>query len=217
MNRFILASLVTSTFALSACGGSGGSSGGTFEEFRTTFLENEATTLRVFGDEDEGIPGIPGTAWSAVPTTGTATFNGFGIAAMVVDDAADDVYLLQGDAQMVFDFGNDDITGSMSDIVAADGNQMVYAVSGEVAFSNGDIGATQPNDFTVDYAGDLGIAGTVYTLDGEMSGLLRGTRTNVTQRSPVRALSASSPETGATVTANGQTYDFAIGVIAETD
>jgi hypothetical protein len=114
---------------------------------------------------------------------------------------------------MTVKFGEDDVTGGMRNIVAHDTSN-AYAVDGTIVLSNGDVAATQPNNFTVDYAGDLAFDDTTYVVDGTLDGLLRGVRFGVVQRSPIRALSAQDSD--GTATSGDDVRNFSYTIVAET-
>lgn len=176
-----------------------------FDEIAVT---DQANVLRIAGNIDEGLIGIAGTNWSSVPVTGRATFRGLGVGAVTDSDLR-----FRGDAVLTVDFGEDDITGGLRNIVLADG-QTTYLGDGAIVFSNGDLGITRPTDFTVDYAGTLAFGDDQFEFDGNMDGLLRGTRLGVTRRSPIKALSAE--DTDGEVTINGVTRELTFTVVGET-
>lgn len=167
---------------------------------------DQATILRIGGNIDEGLRGIPGTNWSSVPVTGQSLFMGLGQGR--VGDMT-----FRGDALLTLDFGEDAITGGIQNIIGGDG-ETTYAADGAIVFTNGDLRADRPSDFSVDYGGTLVFGDDTYLLDGSMTGLLRGTRLGVTERSPIKALSAQ--DLGGVALVNDVPTPIDLRVVAET-
>jgi len=167
---------------------------------------DDAAILRIAGNIDEGLRGIPGTNWSSVPVAGQALFLGIGQGA--VGDLT-----FRGDAVVTIDFSEDDITGGIQNIVGADATR-TYTGDGAIILSGGDLRLTRPTDFAVDYAGTLDFGIATVELDGTMTGLLRGTRLGVTQRSPIKALSAADTDGMALV--DGVPTDIDLTIVGET-
>lgn len=187
--------------------------GPTAAEFDAALADDQATMLRIMGNPDEGLVGIAGTVWSSVPVSGQAIFRGVGVGE-IAGTSQTDAVTLRGDVYMTVFFADDAITGGMQNIIAQD-TAGTYAVDGGIVLSDGDIAPTQPNDFTVDYAGDLTIDDEIYAVDGTLDGLLRGVRFGVVKRSPIKALSATDVDGTATV--NGEETNFSYTIVAETN
>jgi len=203
-------------FGLAACGGGG--TGDPIvdgpppppppmsqEAYAQLVAADDANILRIAGDLDAGLRGIPGTNWSSVPVAGEALFLGLGQGTV-----ADMTF--RGDAVLTVNFSGDDITGGLRNIVGDDGER-TWSTDGTLVLSNGDLRLTRPTDFSVDYAGTLDFDDNVYELDGTMTGLLRGTRIGVSERSPIKALSAV--DDNGTALVNGVDTDATLTIVAE--
>ena len=186
---------------LSACGGSStsGNTTPTFNDLVRESLDAEETFERVAGDF--GFGGMPGTAYSAIPTSGTATFTGPGTVSIferevttrngVTTTEDESVVDMIGDATVRVNFGNGNFAGQINSLTAVNRDLEVGNVTGSVRLINGAIGAGNfPNELSGRYSANLTAFGETYQINDSTIGILRGTRVNPPgNKSPVRALS----------------------------
>ena len=134
----------------------------------------------------------PGTAWSAMPTTGSAIYNGgaFIFIDPVFATDSDDIVIL-GDTQLTANFRAGTMTGRIDNLSGATNltidNADVRPTSGQINIGNNlsiigddfdDNLTGRPNDWYADYAGTVGFDGDSYAIEGNMRGKFVGTRVN---------------------------------------
>jgi len=180
------------------------------------------------------------TSFAAVPTTGSATFEGYGnLYIDRVRDAQGDGLFAIGDATIVADFQNGTVTGQVDNLIGAtnvrlngSGEVVTSAidsldVSGQIdlglnesAIGNDDGTKTsRPNDWFADYSGTFVANGEAYTLDGEIDGQFYGTRVdNPNTDFPIKAIAGGEElYSGSTATqqSTGTVYDSNLVIVAE--
>ena len=153
-------------------------------------------TARDSGDLAQRVEALPGTAYRAVPTTGSARFGGYAFAEVRTPDGPK---RLIGDARLTLDFGRGTVRGRADDFFeAARSNRS--SVSGKVLFGerSSRIGASAgspnaaPNTFAASTTGALKIDGRAYRIGDGVTGRLVGTRVRpAAGLSPVRGLRIS--------------------------
>ena len=175
-----LAVLTVAVAILSGCGGA-------IEDLRTA---------RDSRDLARRVEALPGTAFRAVPTTGSARFGGYAFAEARTPDGRT---RLIGDARLTLDFGRGTVRGQASDFFEAARSNRA-SVSGAVRFGTrySRIGAfggapnAAPNTFATSTTGALTIDGRTYRIGGGVTGRLVGTRVRPSAGlSPVRGLRIS--------------------------
>jgi hypothetical protein len=184
--------------------------------FADVAVDASRVRTRVIGDPLLGRDGLPGTAFEAIPSSGEATFKGAVI--LAATDASDDDagFALVGRSDVTVDFGatGNSIRGTLDDFQSSRAGDGILDVSGQLSLNSGEVGATRPNQFTVDYAGDVTVEGKSYAMSGDMLGQFRGTRTDPSAgQSTVRALSAI--DLNGTVRGNGERLVGRMTIIAE--
>jgi hypothetical protein len=211
---------------LSACGGSTSNT--------ATIVDTPDNAFQTLGANAESlqsrVTNLPGAAFSAVPSTGTATFTGNGEVTMVLDAATDQQFRALGDASVTVNFETQAVTGGLTNLMGAVGSTAEVAsgsdaanivdVAGSVDLSNGDIFELRRNRFGVDYAGTLTAGGTAYVLGSRALGEFNGTREDPANGFSIKAVEINDAETAfATVTnTDGTTTTFAgtVGLFGET-
>ncbi len=209
---------------LSACGGSD----------IAPINDSPLRAFQTLGDADQSmaarLSALPGSAFTAVPTGGSATFTGTGGVTMVLSSAADSHFRAIGDSSVAVDFGTEAITGGLTNLVGLVGTQAevnnatnpdtLATVTGSISLSGGDLYALRPNRFGVSYGGTLNVDGTDYVVDGRAEGArFNGTRANPANGFPIKAVVITDQsDTFATSTAANApvtTYSGAIGIYGE--
>ena len=176
MRRTALASFVC--LLLSACGGGGGLVGDSPAVAPSEALsaldlarQTRATLRRTTT--------LPGTAFTAMPESGTATFNGVG--AVGVDLDSSDAVAVIGDATVTADFANRSLRGRIDDLRGiregdATRPQEVGVDGGIDIGGRSSIGQGAPNDAAARYRGRIAIEdGPTLDLRGRLEGKFRGT------------------------------------------
>lgn len=206
-------SFSTALLALvAACGGSG-----------TTPPPPGPTAIELFEDRldredamNDRISGYAGTAFDAIPDTGSATFRGMGTATIDRDDStrSDDINLV-GFVRLDADFRDQELSGAMSEIQGytgrnpsasklfdANGRIVIGGRSSELERTNS--GAT--NRWSADYRGTLGTPEGRIVMDGELEGRFRGTQlSNGGRDADIRAIMGS--DSGGNATVGGRNAD----------
>jgi len=159
----------------------------------------EQDMLRIGGDGTTD--GMPGTAFAQVPTANTAFFRGPSVASIftraVPDEVAVDTALVEmiGTAKITVDFADNTFSGSVDDMYAVSATTLdTGLVDGSLALS-GTLPRTdtQVNGLDGSATGSVAAFGTIYALDINANGILRGT--NPTTDVKVRAISLSGEGT----------------------
>ena len=200
------AALTLLSVGLLACGGGGGGGsgggsggGGTPADPRIDRLDAYAAqSLRVFGDASTGTPGMPMTASDAMPTSGSAMFEGY---ATIRIERPGDPLALFGDAILNVDFQTGATDGALSDFFGATLTGSLTNYTGTILLEGVD--AVQGG--AIAYAGDLMTATDGLVFDG----LLTATYLS----DPVAAFVASDLE--ATISDNGVMQDGSLIVVGE--
>lgn len=207
-----LAMCLSGLVALSACGGSGAIDSVTNPDafYRTNQpLQNDMTTT---------LNGLSNSAFTAVQTTGTATYNGY--TKVVVDTPTTPIELL-GLAAMNANFTTQTISGNLTnfagnyqDTTTTPVTLVPPAVSyaGSIAVTNGCIGvtngctATRANQFVADFNGTLTGQGNTLGLTGGLTGDFKGTTNAGTQTVGILATATSGAPTLNGSPENGQLF-----------
>ncbi|MEJ6397895.1 hypothetical protein [Yoonia sp. 208BN28-4] len=136
------------------------------------------------------VSGLPGSAFDAVPASGSANFTGTGVVTMVLSETDDLNFRAIGDADVTVNFGNgtdansESISGGLSNLTAAVGTEAqvnagsddstMLDVEGEIALSRLNIYTraddSLSNRFGVSYGGTLTADGTDYVVAGRQEG-----------------------------------------------
>ncbi len=180
------------------------------------------------------------TAFAAIPTAGSASFEGTGNFYIDRDrtTTGDGLFIL-GDASITADFEERTVTGDITNFVGATNITLVgenevnvadieaLDVSGRIdlglneSFIGDDAGTrtNRPNDWFADYQGTLVADGETYALDGEIDGQFYGTRVNNPNTDfPIKAIAgAEELYSGSTATrqSDGTVFDLGLAIIAE--
>lgn len=187
--------------ALGACGG-GGDGGGSGVDPRLARLDiYEAQRLRVLGDRDAGVMGMPQTDAAQMPTTGAFAFDGF----VTIRVEADNPLVLYGAASISVTFDTADVSGQMDAFFGTDSAGQVVDYDGALTVDSGTVGGAAANDLAVDYAGRLTTTGETLTFDGTATGSFLG--------NPVAAIAAADLEAG--VDHNGVITDATLLLVGE--
>ncbi|MBB5722205.1 hypothetical protein FHS72_001829 [Loktanella ponticola] len=221
MSRMTKMSLsVASLVALAACGGSGGSSSFDALVDRAAEMDKDAERIAKFS----------GTAFTAMPTSGSASFDGG--ASIFIDPVfetdPDDIALI-GDVTLTANFGAGTMTGAITNLAGLTDISLnsadVLAVSGEVAIGDSlsiigddedDNLTYRPNDWLADYTGDLTIDGDSYVVEGFLNGQFLGTRVNPTGgQSVVKAVVGFDSDGFATVNGGVEEVDTYVEIFGE--
>lgn len=179
------------------------------------------------------------TAFAAMPTTGSAVFEGYGN--LYIDRErgvqGDGIFAI-GDATLVADFENSTLTGEVTNFDGAtnvrlnDQNEVIVSditalsvsgtivLGGEDSFIGNDLGpiTSRPNDWYTDYAGQILADGETYVLDGQIEGQFYGTRVdNPNTDFPIKALAGGEVlYSGSTATTSeGVVFDSNLLIVAE--
>lgn len=192
---FLLGAL---TLGLGACGGGGGI------DPRLARLDlYEVQRLRVLGDADAGVPGMPLTPDAQMPVAGQAQFSG---AAAIVIDTPGDVLALAGDVTLDVTFGDGVATGSVSAVFGQSAQGGIVDFTGALTLS----GVADAVSFPLTYGGTLANGAEVFGFDGTLSAVLLG--------SPVSGFAAIDPDAQidqAGATRAGTVVLFAEGVVTQ--
>ena len=136
----------------------------------------------------EGVSGLPVTSASAVPTSGSVSYQG--VAGFVYDEpvvVGSTYYDLLADVQITASFASNTVTGSISQFNSPEG-----AVSGTVPVTDGVISG---GFVAANATGTIVDGGTVVALDLDMAGVFRGDQAQAITGS---ANGSYTPEGGAT-------------------
>lgn len=186
------------------------------------------------------IQDLSATAFAAVPTTGSATFEGYGnLYIDRVRDAQGDGLFAIGDATLVADFDAGTLTGEVDNLVGATNvrlnnqNKVITSdvksleVAGTIelganeSYIGNDAGTktSRPNDWFTDYSGTFLANGETYVLDGEIDGQFYGTRVNNPNTDfPIKAIAGGEElYSGSTATSqsDGTVFDSNLVIVAE--
>lgn len=192
--------------SLSACGGNGDTP---LDTFQNRLEADVATGSRLFQ--------TAGTAWSAMPTVGSANFNGS--AAIIIDRNSNrdsDDILIIGDTRLTANFGAGTMNGTINNMTGATNmtadSAVIHDVSGQISIGGAgsiigddvdDNFTNRPNDWYADYYGNIGLNGNAYEVEGSLNGQFVGTRANPSNgQSVVRGVIGVSDNGFATI--NGQ-------------
>lgn len=164
-----LTTSITALATLAACGG--GSSGDSFE---SRVGRAEAQLERVVD--------MSPTGRANMPLVGSATFNG-NAGLSIGEDIA-----ILGDARLTANFQSETMTGSISNMQGASGNNPVTGVNGTITIGGresvvgddfDDNRTNAHNEWYADYLGTLQFEGDRYVVEGALDGLFMGNRVNV--------------------------------------
>lgn len=167
---------------LSACSTSdSSSSGGT-----VTTPDVSVTMGAASAAVQNRVSSLPGSAFAAVPTSGSATFTGTGVVTMVLSEADNQNFRAMGTSTVVVTFAEDNeerITGGLSNLMGAVGTEAevnaaiegddLFAVGGAIELSRLNIYERETglsNRFGVSYGGTLTAGGTDYVVAGRQEG-----------------------------------------------
>lgn len=206
-----------------ACGG-----GASIQSAEDKFIDDLGDTVT----KAEALIELPGTAFAAMPTSGSATFNGAaGIFIDPVFDTDRDDILIVGDAKLTANFANSTMTGAITNMQGAtnfgatDADFDLVDVGGSIAIGGNQslIGVDpddnlqdRPNQWYADYAGDLAINGDTYGVGGFLLGDFRGTRANPSSgQSPIKAITGSDDDGFAAVNGNIEEVPLTLEVFGE--
>jgi len=186
------------------------------KEFASLAVDASRIKTRVLGDPLLGRDPLPGTSFDAMPTSGTARFQGVAIVGTVDDSDVSAGFQLVGRSDLTVDFGagDDNIRGTLDDFQSSREGDGILDVSGTLDLQNGVVGAHVPNQFTVDYDGAVTVEGDRYALSGDMIGKFQGTRPEPAEtQSTVRALTAI--DINGRAQGDGETLKALVTIIAE--
>ena len=160
---------------LAACGGGGG----LVEDDRVA-TQTPTERILAFRKDIRRSIDLPGTAFVAMPTAGTADFDGSTFIAIDPDPLLQgDEIVLIGATRVTADFGAGSLSGRIDRLSGRRGADLRsgrdVAVDGAVALREGRIGGTVPNDATARYRGSVTVEDETYSLRGRLSGKFRGT------------------------------------------
>lgn len=139
----------------------------------------------------ESLGDLSPTRFTAMPTTGTATFTG--VASLFIDPVeatdADDIVVL-GDMTATADFALGTLRGQVDNLngataftsngygeIPVGGRLQIGARDSVVGNDADDNRTSRPNDFYADYRGQITLADGTYAVDGTIDGQFIGTRT----------------------------------------
>lgn len=190
--------------AVAGCGGGGGGDSDPMDR-REVYLDRlqqyQGVTDRI-GDHDT----LNNTAWSAMPVSGSAVYEGVGVVALATGP---ELYSIFGDARVEADFGpGGGVSGRIDRMFGNDQNGNVDDYDGSIRLHDGRIGVNDPNDFVVDMDGSLEGNGDRIVTTGRMDGRFRGT--------PIRGVEVDSLPDSNLTTLNGSLTPARVGIIAET-
>jgi hypothetical protein len=138
------------------------------------------------------LDGVAATQFSAMPTSGSATFTG--VASLFIDPVfetdADDIVVL-GDLTTTANFSSGVMRGRVDNVHGATGFtasgyreipvDCVLQIGGRESVIGNDIDdnrTNRPNDFYADYQGDITLPDGTYAVEGTLDGKFLGTRTS---------------------------------------
>jgi len=188
----------------------------------------------------ERIQDMHATAFAAMPTTGSASFVGFGN--LYIDrernNQGDGIFII-GDATLEADFESGSLTGVIGnfegatnvrlngrdevvteDVVAVTTTGQIDLGLNESIIGN-DVGSktARPNDWLMDYSGTIVAGGESYVLDGEIDGQFYGTRVdNPNTDFPIKGLAGGEELYSgsiATLESDGSVFDSNLLIVAE--
>ena len=145
---------------------------------------------------------VSNTAWPAMPTTGNASFRGH--TEIFIGATGDETDLI-GKAQVDVDFGTNLIEGVLDEFVGSNSEGEFDKYAGTIALHSGFIGDVDPNDFIVDYDGNLSGNGDDILIAGTIEGRFIGT--------PIRGL--KGVDASPLVLLNGDSKVGFVGLVAE--
>jgi hypothetical protein len=173
------------------------------------------------------VQALSNTAFTDIPVSGAVSFQGFG--GLVIENSseteADDIFVV-GDARLTADFDDNTMTGSVTNLLAAEfaGSELLdisgeIAIGGTESFLGDDVDdnrTNRPNQWYADYAADLIIEGDTYAVEGALTGDFVGTRTAPAEGlSPIRAISAIDDQGFAVVNGAFEEVGVTFEIIAE--
>ena len=185
---------------LAGCGGNGSGPMTTPPPQRSAFDAQLARGTALTGQLDDMDP----TRFSAMPTSGTATFSG--VASLSVDPVeatvTDDILVL-GDVTATADFGQGTLRGRVENLqggrsvagrareaVPVSGSLQIGTRESVIGNDRDDNRVSRPNGFYVDYRGQITLPDGTYAVDGAVAGQFIGTRTGAGVM-PIRGLSGA--------------------------
>jgi len=192
------ASIVGLPLWLAACGGGGGGDGGAADPRLARLDAYEAQELRVLGDPEAGVPGLPITAEGNLPDSGALSFAGF--ASLRVEIGTTPLVLF-GNANLTVDFDGATAAGAVNNVFGNSNAQTIADFEGVLSIQGTVTGQNMP----LSYQGTLTAPGQTLGFDGSLNGLFLG--------NPVAAFSAADLE--ADVDQNGTTRDATIVITLE--
>lgn len=155
----------------------------------------DAQDIRTARSADVDLLALSNSRWVAIPTSGTVDYSGTFAVTANNDIAAG------GDFTMTANFNDDTISAEHGPLYGYEDSGLVR-YDGEIAFTNGQVGAGVRNDVSFDVAGTIASEANTIDVDGTLEGKFMGT--------PVQAVWAYSLISGSleddtvTVTLNGQ-------------
>lgn len=208
--------------ALAGCGGGGGGGTATSDNADTTYSDAtnayHVMSVSVTGDTTTGATGVGATLGPNVPSSGTATFDGY--AAFLVTKPSDKnpSLALLSPATITADFANSKLSGSASaftgrpiDPSSSSGNYTgdAAAYSGQIALSNGCIGTACPSGTGAQRvgataAGTLQGGGNTVVVNQALTGQFYG--------NPLSAIDLNGTSSSATL--NGATAKSSLDFVA---
>lgn len=219
-HKLILATTLSAVLA--ACGGSSTQSAA--DKFTDDLRQSVADAERIVA--------IPGTKFAAMPTSGSATFNG--AAAILIDPVfetdRDDIAIV-GEARLTANFGARTMTGEITNMQGAtnfgpnEGDLDLVDVGGKITIGGNqsltgndpdDNLQDRPNQWYSDYEGDLDIDGDTYGVGGFLLGDFRGTRVNpASGESPIKAITGADYDGFATLNGNDEELPLTLELFGE--
>ncbi len=184
----------------------------------------DATRLLLDGDGTTANPGLGNTAFTRMPTKGSATYTGFALLGVNRDgtDATGPRLGLEGTASLTADFAQSTITGQVTNLVGGstgpfDSTTNKYPLTGPAQYyagtidiTNGCIGkttcanVTRPNQMAADFSGTLTGEGNTITTNGVLQGDFKG--------NPIKGIAAQAISGTLTVNGKGEPGGFFVYV-----
>ena len=196
---------ITLSLFLTACGGGGGGGDGAGSGIDPRLARidvYETQRIRVVGDPDAGVMGMPQTDPAQIPVTGAVTYDG---SVTILADTDPAITTLIGDAQVAMDFDSNAISGQMTAIFGMTDGSALRDYDGTLVIENGQTGPD--HTWSINYAGTLSSAGDILDFDGAVSGEFLG--------SDAAAIAGAGFDD--TVVVNGAEADMVITIIGERD
>lgn len=185
--------------------------------------EARAAEARVedFVDLQDRIGLLAPTAFTAMPTTGSARFDGGANVVITPSNGSSAINIL-GDATLTAQFGQGRVTGAVTRMRGASGttqsNAKLFDVGGRIQIGSDEsqIGAgnglTRPNDWRADFRGNLTTPERGdWRVDGVLEGQFRGTDPGATN--PIRGIDGRA--VSGTAIRNGSTNTLSLDITAQ--